>query len=77
VEWIPNRVRYFVDDVLVKDCEFHWIHNDGRDGGPAHVLACLAVGGHWPGPPQADSFPASMAIEYIRVWQRDGLEAPR
>lgn len=69
VEWTPKFVRHMVDGVLVKDCEFHWIHNDGRDGGPAHVLTCLAVGGHWPGPPQVDSFPANMVVEYIRVWQ--------
>ncbi len=70
VEWTSDSVRHYVDDALVADREYAWIHDDGRDGGAAHVIACLAVGGKWPGPPPADSLPAALDIEYIRVWQR-------
>ncbi len=50
---------------------FEWKHDDGTDGGPAHVLVNLAVGGKWPGPPvEPEAFPAKLEIDYIRVWQR-------
>lgn len=70
VEWTPDSVRHYVDGVLVTDRDYRWVHNNGQDGGPAHVLVNLAVGGKWPGPPNADSLPASLEIDYIRVWQR-------
>ncbi|MEP7295446.1 MAG: glycoside hydrolase family 16 protein [Burkholderiales bacterium] len=70
VEWTDERVRHFVDDVLVVDREFRWAHKDGTDAGPAHVLLNLAVGGNWPGAPAADAFPAKLLVKHIRVWQR-------
>ena len=71
VEWSKDRVRHLVDGQVVADRAFAWRHKDGSDGGPAHVLVNLAVGGKWPGPPQADTaFPAKLDIDYIRVWQR-------
>lgn len=70
VEWTAQRVRHFVDDVLVVDREFRWRHRDGSDGGAAHVLLNLAVGGQWPGPPPAEAFPARLLVKHIRVWQR-------
>jgi len=70
VVWSPGTVRHMVDGVLIKDCEFDWVHKDGVDAGPAHVLANLAVGGQWPGPPEPSAFPANLVIEYIRVWQK-------
>jgi len=33
------------------------------------VLVNLAVGGHWPGAPDAASLPARLRIAHIRVWQ--------
>jgi beta-glucanase (GH16 family) len=69
-EWLPDRVRHYVDDVLVVDREFKWVHRDGSDGGPAHVLVNLAVGGAWPGRPDPAAFPAKLKVKYVRVWQR-------
>ena len=66
-----NSIGFFEDGALLHaDREYLWIHDDGQDAGAAHVIACLAVGGKWPGSPRADSLPASLDIEYIRVWQR-------
>jgi beta-glucanase (GH16 family) len=71
VEWTKDHVRHFVDGSLVADRTFRWQHKDGSDGGPAHVLVNLAVGGKWPQAPARDTpFPARLDIEYIRVWQR-------
>lgn len=69
-EWLPGRVRHFVDDLLVVDRAYRWVHKDGSDGGPAHVLLNLAVGGKWPGDPAPDAFPTRLQASYIRVWQR-------
>ncbi|WP_165864375.1 glycoside hydrolase family 16 protein [Capsulimonas corticalis] len=72
VLWTPDMVDHYVDGVRVAHRRFSWTHDDGSDGGPAHVLLNLAVGGSWPGPPQsADEFPAELAVKYIRVWQAD------
>lgn len=71
VEWTVDRVRHFVDDVLVVDQPFRWLHANGADGGPAHVLVNLAVGGKWPGPPgPREDFPAKLELKHIRVWQQ-------
>jgi beta-glucanase (GH16 family) len=71
VEWTPDRVRHYVDDLLVADRRFEWVHVDGRDAGPAHVLVNLAVGGEWPGPPLDEKdFPAVLEVDWIRVWQK-------
>jgi Glycosyl hydrolases family 16 len=71
VEWNKDRVRHLVDGQVIADRSYRWSHGDGSDGGPAHVLVNLAVGGKWPGPPAgAASFPARLDIDYVRVWQR-------
>jgi beta-glucanase (GH16 family) len=70
-EWTPRGSRHFVDDELVVEREFEWRHENGSDAGPAHVLANLAVGGRWPGPPQSmRQFPAVFEIAHIRIWQK-------
>jgi beta-glucanase (GH16 family) len=71
VEWTPDVVRHFVDDELVAERPFKWVHADGRDAGPAHVLVNLAVGGKWPEPPTSlRDFPAVLRVDWVRVWQK-------
>lgn len=71
VEWTKDTVRHFVDGVLVVERTFMWKHSDGTDGGHAHVLVNLSVGGDWCGPAEdPNAFPAMLEIDYIRVWQR-------
>jgi beta-glucanase (GH16 family) len=71
VEWTPELVRHYVDDVLVAERPFEWVHEDGRDAGPAHVLVNLAVGGKWPEAPTSErDFPAILRVDWIRVWQK-------
>jgi beta-glucanase (GH16 family) len=71
VEWTPDLVRHFVDDVLVSERRFEWVHENGADGGPAHVLVNLAVGGGWPEAPTNErDFPAVLEVDWMRVWQK-------
>ena len=38
---------------------------------PFHVVLNLAVGGNWPGNPDATTgFPQAMVIDYVRVYRR-------
>jgi beta-glucanase (GH16 family) len=71
VEWTPDTVTHYVDEVVIVSRRFGWKHDDGSDGGNADVLLNLAVGGTWPGPPmRVEDFPAVLEVDYIRVWQK-------
>lgn len=71
LEWTPGRGKWYIDGVLVRDQDAPWLHKDGTDGGPAHVLANLGMGGAWAtNPTQETPFPIVFEIDYIRVWQR-------
>lgn len=70
VEWTPKECIWYVDGV-----ERHR-SSEGIPHEPMYVIANLAVGGNWPGNPDATTpFPGIMKIDYIRVYQRK--EAPR
>lgn len=73
VEWGPNYVNYYVDDVLflqitpddLEDDDV-WVFNDN----PFHMILNVAVGGVFPGFPDASSvFPQTMYVDYVRVYQ--------
>jgi beta-glucanase (GH16 family) len=63
VEWTPEKLTWFVDGVKRHEVS-------GRSpSGPMYLLANLAVGGDWPGAPDASTrFPASFDIDYIRAY---------
>lgn len=77
IEWSPNRINYYVDDVLYQsltpedideetDGEGLWVFNDR----PFYIIVNLAVGGSFPGNPNADTeFPQSMIVDYVRVYE--------
>jgi beta-glucanase (GH16 family) len=65
VEWQDGLCVWYVDGV-----ERHRSVT-GIPDEPMYVIANLAVGGDWPGMPDATTpFPSSMDIDYIRVYQR-------
>lgn len=73
VEWEPNILRFYCDGVLYKTrtpadlpSGVTWVYNH-----PFFILINVAVGGNWPGPPDATTtFPQSMLVDYVRVYQR-------
>jgi beta-glucanase (GH16 family) len=66
LEWEPGHLRYFVDDEQVWE-----VTGDQVPDEPMYIVANLAVGGEYPGPPDDETvFPASYRIDYIRVRQR-------
>jgi beta-glucanase (GH16 family) len=71
IEWQPDLIEWYVDGVLYHtatpaDVASHdWVFN-----GPQFLIFNLAVGGHFGGPVSPDTtFPQSMAIDYVRVYQ--------
>jgi beta-glucanase (GH16 family) len=72
VEWEPEAIRWYVDGA-----QYHsvmpsslpagakWVYNH-----PFYLLLNLAVGGVWPGNPDATSeFPQTMQVDYVRVYR--------
>lgn len=73
VEWEPNVIRFYVDGLLYKTrtpadlpAGKTWVFNH-----PFFLILNLAVGGNWPGNPDATTvFPQLMKVDYVRVYQR-------
>jgi beta-glucanase (GH16 family) len=64
LEWKPRSLRWLVDGH-----EAWNVVGDKVPSEPMYIVANLAVGGDWPGPPTpATPFPATFAMDYIRVW---------
>jgi beta-glucanase (GH16 family) len=72
VEWEPNAIRWYVDGSLYQTVTpaalpagARWVFDH-----PFYLLLNVAVGGTWPGNPDATSdFPQSMLVDYVRVYQ--------
>jgi beta-glucanase (GH16 family) len=75
VEWSPNQIKFFVDDNLYATrtpadlpAGTKWVYDH-----PFFILLNLAVGGKWPGNPDATTvFPQQMLVDYVRVYKRSG-----
>ncbi|QDU71878.1 family 16 glycosylhydrolase [Mucisphaera calidilacus] len=74
VEWEPDQIRYYVDDQL------HFTVNDYTapiSSTPMHLIINLAIGGDYGGDPNhTTSFPQTMEVDYVRVWELDQPERP-
>lgn len=72
--WSPNRVQFYVDDpaapfFTVTPADLpegaKWVYDQ-----PFFLLLNLAVGGDWPGPPDASTpNPARMLVDWVRVYK--------
>ena len=66
IEWSATSIVWFVDGV-----ERHKVDNHSPRG-PMYLLANMAVGGDWPGAPDATTaFPAAFEIDYIRAYKSE------
>lgn len=71
IEWYENLIVWKLDDV-----QYHSLHiNDVSPhywlfGQDYHALLNVAVGGNWPGSPDASTqFPVQMDVDYLRVYE--------
>ncbi|HMO63883.1 MAG TPA: glycoside hydrolase family 16 protein [Verrucomicrobiota bacterium] len=79
VEWETNRIRWLVNNQVF----FIATPQSLPPGGqwvfhkPFFLLLNVAVGGHWPGPPNtATVFPQQMRVDYVRVYERAAAPPP-
>ena len=71
VDWSPNSVTWYVDGVAYESrtpadlpAGAPWVFDH-----PFYLLLNLAVGGQWPGDPDATTtFPQTMLVDYVRVY---------
>jgi beta-glucanase (GH16 family) len=74
VEWSPDDIKFFFDDHLIAHRtpadlppNTTWVYDH-----PFYLLLNLAIGGNWPGNPDATTvFPQQMLIDYVRVYSRN------
>lgn len=74
VEWEPNVVRFYVDDVLYETqtpksipTGTQWVYDH-----PFFIILNLAVGGNWPkDPDDTTASPSSMLVDYVRAYVRE------
>jgi beta-glucanase (GH16 family) len=65
IDWRPRRLTWLVDGVP----RFR-VTGDAVPTQRSYLVADLAVGGDWPGPPDASTpFPSALEIDYVRVWR--------
>jgi hypothetical protein len=66
VDWGPKEVVFYFDDAEI------WRHPTPADlDKPMFLIVNLAVGGKWPGAPDANTvFPAHLDVDWVRAWQR-------
>jgi hypothetical protein len=71
VSWQPNSIVFYLDGVAV-----HTITGPTVTSKPMYLLLDDAIGGTWPGPPQASThFPAQYKIAWVRAYQYDDAPA--
>ena len=75
LDWTPTEMIYSLDGIEVNQVA---IEEDMKEFlRPHYLIFNVAVGGNWPGDPdQTTSFPQRMLIDWVRVYSKDGLNAP-
>jgi beta-glucanase (GH16 family) len=75
--WSPKSVKYYVDDPTQPYANYTPASLNGLSGavwpfdaGQSNfIILNLAIGGNWPGPPDATTpFPSEMLVDYVRVY---------
>jgi len=79
--WSPGMMQFYVDDPA--NIFFVQDSSDLPEGGewvfdhPFYIVMNLAVGGDWPGNPDATTqSPADMVVDYVRVYKIPTVPAP-
>lgn len=79
IEWDPDEIRWYFDGVLYSQKNLNqWFSENAPGDAEApfdwnfHFILNLAIGGNWPGYPNSSTpFPASLEVDWVRVWKRE------
>ncbi|MCR5592112.1 MAG: glycoside hydrolase family 16 protein, partial [Lachnospiraceae bacterium] len=85
VEWDPGEIRWYVDGNQYFQTSSWFTKVDGEDekpypapfNQPFHVILNVAVGGDWPGDPDATTVfddRAAMKVDYVRIFQKESYD---
>jgi len=70
--WTPGQIQYYVDSPANVYATYTPSTQTGTwpfDQGPQFIILNLAVGGDWPGSPDATTvFPSQMVVDYVRIY---------
>ena len=74
IQWEEGIIRWYIDDKLWQT-QTKWDSDGGKFPAPFderfHLLLNLAVGGQFVGnPDRSTAFPATMLVDYVRVYQK-------
>lgn len=71
--WLPDRIDFYVDGVKTASQPAH-----ADMDRPMYMIVNLAIGGHWPGDPDARTvMPAKLDVDYVRAWRFEGAPPPK
>ncbi len=75
VVWTPSKIQYLLDEAPIYE---ELIQADMKEFlRPFYLILNLAVGGYWPGDPDASTqFPASLYVDYVRCYSINDLNIP-
>jgi len=71
IEWDQNAIKWFLDGSKFWEGNIaNGMNSTEEFHRPFYIILNLAVGGNWPGNPDGTtSFPDTMCIDYVRVYQ--------
>lgn len=78
IEWEEDEIRWYLDGVQYFSVDSDTWYSENEDGNnrapfdtPFHFLLNMAVGGNWPGNPNAGTpFPQVMQVDWVRVYDQ-------
>ena len=72
VDWTPDEITFLLDDQQIQKIP---IEDDMKEFLRSfYMVLNVAVGGYWPGNPDNTTvFPQSMAVDYVRIFYKDGF----
>lgn len=84
VEWEPGEIRFYIDGILYHTANDWFTKVEGKGevtypapfDQPFYLQMNLAVGGNWPGKPDAttDFENAEFKVDYVKVYQKDSYD---
>lgn len=72
IEWDKNTINWLIDGIQFWTGDIsNNVNNTGAFHNPFYMILNLAIGGSWPGNPDATTlFPDTLSVDYVRVYQK-------